>query len=222
MNYFLLFVTVIVGFSIATALKNKTIKHLSLYLSFSGAFLLAITIFELLPEVFSTNNPNIPLFIIIGLLLQITLEFFSKGAEHGHFHQSSSKTAFPFLLFLSLSLHALIEGMPIAKHNSLVFAIIIHKLPIALILTLFLYKSGFSKIITFISVVTFAIMTPLGLALMNFTSIFQTFSSEITAVVIGVILHVSTVILFESSKNHTFNLAKFATILFAFTLAYFI
>ncbi len=222
MIYLLLFTTVLTGFFIATLLKKKAIKHVSLYLAFSGAFLLAITIFELLPEVFQENNENIPLFIMLGLLIQICLEYFSKGAEHGHFHVNKENTSFPLLLFISLSIHALVEGMPITADNNLIIAIIIHKLPIAIILSLFLYESGYSKIkiIGFISL--FATMTPLGLFIMNYIPALASYTSEITALVIGVILHVSTVILFESSKNHSFNLAKFITILAAITLAYFL
>jgi zinc transporter ZupT len=166
------------------------------------------------------QEDNIPLFIMIGLLLQICLEYFSKGAEHGHFHIDNTKNTFPLLLFISLSLHALVEGMPISEENNLIIAIIVHKLPIAIILSLFLYESGYAMAKVIILISLFAAMTPLGLLLMNYVPYLSNFSFEITAIVIGVILHVSTVILFESSKNHTFNLAKFLTILGAFLLAY--
>ncbi|MDB4280415.1 hypothetical protein N9863_02210, partial [Flavobacteriaceae bacterium] len=39
---------------------------------------------------------------------------------------------------------------------------------------------------------------------------------------IGIFLHVSTTILFESSKDHKFNLAKLSTIIAAIVIAYFI
>jgi len=220
MNYLLLFGAVILGFIVATIFKIKALKNVNLYLAFSGAFLLGTTIFELLPEAFNTHDEKIPLFIVIGLLIQICLEFFSKGAEHGHFHTKNSNKAFPILLFVSLSIHALLEGMPISHHHNLLFAIIIHKLPIAIILSLFFYESGYSKYKTLILILIFASMSPLGLFIMNFIPSLTHFSSEITAIVIGIILHVSSVILFESSKNHTFNLAKFITILSAFFLAY--
>jgi hypothetical protein len=40
--------------------------------------------------------------------------------------------------------------------------------------------------------------------------------------VIGVFLHISTTILFESSEGHKFNLNKILAIIVAITIAYFI
>ena len=60
--------------------KSKPL-NLKLFLAFSGAFLLSTTIFELLPEVYQhVENKRIGLYIMGGILLQILLEFFSKGA----------------------------------------------------------------------------------------------------------------------------------------------
>ena len=42
---------------------------------------------------------------------------------------------------------------------------------------------------------------------------------QITAVVIGVFLHISNAILFESSENHKFNLQKFIAVLIGFGVA---
>ena len=53
-------------------------------------------------------------------------------------HHNESKT-FPWLLFISLSIHALLEGLPITKDNNLLIGIMIHKIPIALILSIFFY-----------------------------------------------------------------------------------
>ena len=48
------------------------------------------------------------------------------------------------------------------------------------------------------------------------------YHQEITAVAIGVLFHVSTTILFESSKNHQFNVSKMSAVVVAIILAYFI
>ena len=82
MNYLILFLAVFIGYFLALILKVKEVEKLSIYLAFSGAFLLALTIFELLPNVYETPNKLIGVYIIAGILLQIILEFFSKGAEH--------------------------------------------------------------------------------------------------------------------------------------------
>ena len=50
---------------------------------------------------------------------------------------------------------------------------------------------------------------------------FELYSSEITAVIIGVFLHISTIILFESSENHNFNLHKFLAIIAGILLTIF-
>jgi len=222
MVYFLLFISVVIGYALALLLKIKDAKQISIFLAFSGAFLLSVTIFELLPEVYQTPTKDIGVFIIIGILLQIFLEFFSKGAEHGHVHIHSEKQLFPWLLFISLSIHALLEGFPISEDNNLMIGVIVHKIPIALILSLFFIKANYSKTTTLVFLFLFALMTPLG----NWLSHQNLFSPEqevkLTAITIGIFLHVSTTILFESSKNHKFNLSKMSAVLIGVLLAYFL
>src|SRR5690554_8049513 len=84
----------------------------------SGGFLLSITVFELLPQVFETPSKRIGVFIMLGILLQIFLEYFSKGAEHGHVHVHSEQKHFPWMLFISLCIHAFVEGFPISEENN--------------------------------------------------------------------------------------------------------
>ena len=106
MNTYLLPILAVV-FGVVLALITKHQKTLStkLLLSFSGAFLLALTLFDLLPEVYEhLEVKRTGLFIMCGILLQIILEFFSKGAEHGHVHIHKNETVFPWLLFISLCL----------------------------------------------------------------------------------------------------------------------
>ena len=55
-------------------------------------------------------------------------------------------------------------------------------------------------------------MSPLGVFVAEQISFFTTYHSEITAIIIGVFLHISTIILFEGSENHKFNLKKFIAI----------
>lgn len=221
MVYILLFLAVAVGYLAALGLKTKELKQMSIYLAFSGAFLLSMTILELLPEAFEMPTERIGIFIMGGILLQICLEFFSKGAEHGHVHLHDSKRNFPWLLFLSLSIHALLEGFPISEDNNILIGIIVHKIPVALILSFFFIRANYSKTVTISFMTLFAIMTPLGHWLSGFEFL-QTYHAEITAIVIGIFLHVSTTILYESSKDHKFNLAKLVTIVLGIVLAYFI
>lgn len=222
MNYFLLFTAVALGYIIASLLKTKEIKQMSLYLAFSGAFLLSVTVFELMPEVFESPSKNIGIFIMSGIMIQIFLEFFSKGAEHGHVHIHDQKKTYPWLLFISLSIHALLEGFPISDENNLLLGVIVHKIPIAIILSLFFMNAKYNKATTLLFLFLFALMTPLGNFLSNSIEVFTIYKTQISALVIGIFLHVSTTILFESSKDHKFNLAKLLTIISAIILAYFL
>ena len=138
---------VLIGYVFVYFTKQEKFKSIKLLLAFSGAFLLAITIFVLLPEVYQRlEAKQTGLFIMSGILIQIILEFFSKGAEHGHVHIHKNSKKFPWVLFLSLCLHAFLEGFPINQHNDMVYGVIIHKIPIAILITMYLVQSGFKRI----------------------------------------------------------------------------
>ena len=214
---------VLIGFALVKLTKNKPWRHFKLLLAFSGAFLLSITVFELLPEVYEHLEPRlIGLYIMIGILFQIFLEFFSKGVEHGHMHHASDDSPFPWLLFISLCIHAFMEGFPINQHNDMVYGVLVHKIPIAFLLTSYLLQSNFKTITIAIFLLVFAAMTPMGTWLSTEFTIDQTLISSINAVVIGIFFHISTIILFESSEGHRFNLGKLLVIIFAIAIAYFI
>ncbi|WP_299052870.1 ZIP family metal transporter [uncultured Polaribacter sp.] len=223
MSYILLFLSVIVGV-VLVFIKKPSTKIVRLLLAFSGAYLLSVTILHLLPEVYSeaTDFKKIGVFILVGIILQSVLESFSKGAEHGHIHIHSDGNKFPVLLFISLCLHAFSEGLPIHNANdNLLWAIIVHKIPIAIVLSTFLIHTNYSKktIVTFLFF--FAVMSPLGVLIGDKIEFFNNYNKEITALIIGVFLHISTIILFESSENHTFNLQKFTAILIGILLTFF-
>ncbi len=223
MIFILPLVSVWAGYVIAIVLKPKSRKGVNLLLAFSGAFLLALTFFELLPEVYKTpNSKGIAVYILIGILLQIFLEFFSKGAEHGHTHVQVRKVNFPIVLFVSLSLHALVEGVPIEEGSSMLYGIIVHKLPVAIILSTFLINSSIKSVNTLIFIAAFSLMTPLGTYLATQTDLISSFGNQVKAVAIGVFLHISTIILFESSKDHSLDFKKLGVIMVGVVLAYFL
>ena len=202
--------------------KSKPL-NLKLFLAFSGAFLLSTTIFELLPEVYQhVENKRIGLYIMGGILLQILLEFYSKGAEHGHIHQHESNLRFPWLLFVSLGIHAFFEGFPLDDRPNIIIGVVIHKIPIAILITSYLLKSKLSKTQIILFLLVFTLMTPLGAVTASLLNISNTLIFSINAVVIGMFLHISTIILFESSEGHHFNLNKILMIIGAVILAYFI
>lgn len=220
MVYLLPFLAIGVGYFIALLISIKKLVFHQYLLSFSGAFLLSITLFELLPEVFESPSKSIGTLIMVGILLQIILDFITKGAEHGHVHLHAIHKDFPWLLFLGLSIHSIIEGFPITENSDILWGVVIHKIPIAIILAIFFITAGYSRKITLFFLLLFACMTPLGSFLKNNIILFSDYSTEINAVAIGIFLHVSTTILFEGSKDHKFNLLKLSTIFIGVILAY--
>jgi zinc transporter ZupT len=222
MNYILPLLSVLLGFSIALWLKPQDKKNLKLLLAFSGSFLLSLTVMHLLPEVYESRNVKVGIFIMVGILFQIILEFFSKGAEHGHVHGHGKLSQMPWLLFISLCIHALLEGFPVGHHHNLAIGIAIHHFPIALILTAFFIQAELNKTALFLFMLAFAVMTPLGTLVSDTFPILNVYYTEITAVVIGILFHISSTIIFESSEGHKFNIAKISMIVLGIVLACFV
>ena len=222
MNYLLPLFSVLLGYGLALFLKPKSKTNLKLLLAFSGSFLLSLTVMHLLPEVYESHNHNIGIFIMAGILFQIILEFFSKGAEHGHVPGHDKMYHIPWLLFVSLCIHAFLEGFPVSHHHNLALGIAIHHFPIAIILTIFFVNSKLDSKAIFAFMLTFAIMTPLGTIISDYLPILNDYYTEITAVVIGILFHISSTIIFESSEGHKFNVAKVSMIILGVVLAYFI
>ena len=231
MNYLLPLLSVLLGYIIALVLKPKNKTNLKLLLAFSGSFLLSLTVMHLLPELYDVHehgiiknhDHNAGIFIMLGILFQIILEFFSKGAEHGHVHGHPNMSHIPWLLFISLCIHAFLEGFPVGHdHGNLALGIAIHHLPIAIILTTFFLNSQLNKKAIFVFMLTFALMTPLGTFASHYFIGLQHYHREITAVVIGILFHISSTIIFESSEGHKFNIAKVSMIVIGIVLAYFL
>lgn len=221
MIYILPVLAVLLSFFLVYRVRPEGFSELRLLLAFSGAFLLALTIFELFPSVYESGKPKlVGLFIMAGILLQIFLEFFSKGAEHGHIHLKAREAGFPWMLFISLSIHAFLEGIPVDGHATMLFGILVHKMPIALVLSVFFLGSGRSFRQAFLFMIFFSLMTPLGTLAAAHVPLLRAWETPLTALVIGVFLHISTVILFESSEGHSFNIRKLIVIFLGILFAY--
>ena len=222
-SFFAPIMAVLFGVTIVFLYSRSNPLNLKLFLAFSGAFLLSTTIFELLPEVYQhVESKQIGIYIMGGILLQILLEFYSKGAEHGHLHHQEYNIKFPWFLFISLGIHAFFEGFPLNDHPNIIIGVVIHKIPIAILITSYLIKSKLNRGQIFFFLAIFTIMTPLGSISAGLLSISPNLIYSINAVVIGMFFHISTIILFESSEGHHFNLNKILMIISAVVLAYFI
>ncbi len=195
-------------------------KNLKLILSFSGAYLFAITVLHLIPDAYQSHDRYVGVFIMAGFLFQLVLELFSDGVEHGHLHQHQHHQAsFPSGIMISLCLHAFLEGMPLAQghQQELVFGIALHHIPAAFALGSVLMQNHLGKRSILFLLVVFALMTPAGYFTSHLLSTsmagLQQYFSRIMGIVIGIFLHISTTILFESSSDHRFNLRKMVVVL---------
>ncbi|MFT4601927.1 MAG: zinc transporter ZupT [Arenicella sp.] len=218
-----LFSSVIIGGILVALFKNK--NHIKLLLSFSGGFLLTIIFTHILPETYSEIGVTAGYFILIGFLLQLVLEYFSQGAEHGHIHvHEKAKKVFPLAIFLSLSLHAFIESIPLDhdghEHvNDLFWGVFLHKIPVAVALMTIFKSSGFSSMQAWLYVGVFALMAPLGLILGEpIIGAINISPDYILAIAIGMFLHISTTIIFESSEGHKLNMIKLIAIIGGFAV----
>lgn len=203
--------------------QNK--KWIYLFLSAGGAFLMTIIFTHILPELFERIPSQAGYFLLAGFLIQILLENYSRGIEHGHAHTSGS-TKVLYISYLALCVHATIEGMPMASvlfnsttefHEQLTIGIMLHKIPVAITLAMLLSKSGISKKQSTFWITGFILCTVLG-------SSIQYFIGETTGegaadimfmslgLTIGILLHVSTTILFESSDHHRLSPSRIAVI----------
>jgi zinc and cadmium transporter len=237
-----LILAVMLGGGLVPLFRIKSGTGLKLILAYSGAYILALCLFHLLPEVYSgIKNPSLAGALILGgFFLQLVLDYISGGIEHGHVHlpeelhsttphqhdhpqhvhENSIQSRFPWLMMIGLCIHGFVEGIPlmfVGTGKGLFIGILLHNIPISITL-MSLFLSGKSLFQSFVALFVFSLMTPAG-ALIAF-SFFQGGSAIATdfgyyglALIIGIFFHISTTILFESDQNHRFNLIKFITIL---------
>ncbi|MBL4640529.1 MAG: ZIP family metal transporter [Verrucomicrobiales bacterium] len=214
-------------------IKPSDPNKLKLLIAFSGAYLLSITVLHLLPEVFTGDDRGAYFgsFVLVGFFIQVMLEYLSGGIEHGHAHTHRS-AGLPVGLMIGLCLHAFLEGMPLgggdAGHSHehshshgvepLLLGIVLHKYPVAMVFLAMLLNSGLGKPKAFGLLAVFAAMAPLGTLLSGVEMVGQ-YNRESLAIVIGIFLHVSTTILFESSEDHRFNAYKMMAIAVGLALA---
>jgi zinc transporter ZupT len=225
-----LFLIVFVAGGIVVVLNKDLHGKSKFLLSFSGAFLLGFCLLTLIPFVYGSSLAKPGLWILGGFLIQIVLEYFSEGIEHGHFHKHGQSN-FPSIILISLSIHAFFEGMPFGghahdHHHSLLAGILIHKVPVALVLASMMITAGFSKIRSMTLITLFALASPAGAYV--YMLLGQSYSEQAVwmapaanGLLIGILLHVSTTIIFETSEGHRFNLYKFLTIILGLALAFF-
>lgn len=218
-------------------------RHLPLLLAFGGAFLLGLCFLHLLPEAFAMN-PVAGKWVIAGFLIQVGLEYLSKGMEHGHVHGNR----FGMVAFASLCLHAFIEAMPFgldlpeaghvhqhahdhahAHHvhhhmgegrMALLLGIALHKLPVAFALMTILKATVAAHMTRWAWLVVFAAVPVAGIATAGHLPQSDVVFGALNGVLVGILLHISTTILFETADGHDFNGRKLLTVLSGLLLSW--
>lgn len=152
----------------------------------------------------------------------------SHEAHHHHHHDGlchENHTHPVTGLMIGLSIHAFLEGMPLVDtdgtiHQSLLYGIILHNIPLTLVLLTLFVNNRFSLAKSLLLLSVFAIMTPLGsLCNLFIVSNDNTVQAFIMGIVVGILLHVSVSILFDHESKHKY--LKIILIILAFIAAYF-
>ena len=137
---------------------------------------------------------------------------------------------------ISLGVHSFLEGMPLAApftghevatshahggDQTLLMGIIFHQLPVAIALMTLLFTSQIKKTTAWLLLLLFAITTPAGILIgyISNNAISGYDFNLILAIVVGMFLHISTTIIFETSENHKFNFLKLISIVLGFAIA---
>lgn len=191
-----------------------------LLLAFSGSFLLSITFLHLLPETFKELGETAGIYLLAGFFLQLLIQRFTHGIEHGHVHHASHEHHIPLISIVAgLSFHAFMEGLPLgfnyrmqATEPSLYLAVAAHKLPEAILLTtLVLGTKG--KSASLLTLLVFSLLTPIASIIasklgQSYYAMSQVVSMLIP-VVAGAFIHISTTIFFESgTRQHSLTRQK--------------
>ena len=222
MVYLLLILSVLSGITLGFYFGRQQ-KFAKRLLILSAGFLLSMTVMEVFPAVFQTPSHNIGMWILGGVILQLILESLTKGFEHGHFHHhEEEKQIFPMALIAGMFIHAFIEGIPLSKMPNEVtpylHGILVHNIPISFVMGAFLLNGSYNKKIAWTVIGLFALASPLGMLLGQYFN--PEYQIYILAIVSGIFLHISSVIIFEGNKNHKLDLEKIALVLLGIGIAY--
>lgn len=178
-----------------------------LLLGFAGAYLFAITIIHILPDLYQSQvgTEFIGLAVLAGFFLQQFLEYFTAGVEHGHMHEhhdhgnhhhhhhghvhqhSANRALSALVLLVALCIHAFLEGAMLAKPfrmnsfynvNAVLAGIALHRAPAAFALMTVLAHQLHSRIKALPHLLVFSFAAPAGLLLSTYLVNSEILSAE--------------------------------------------
>jgi zinc transporter ZupT len=230
-NLLLFLVTFGAGF-LAMQIKFIDEKKMNLLLAFSGSFLLSITFLHLIPETVEDQGHKAGFYILIGFFLQLLIQRFTHGVEHGHSHVHTHNHAIPlFSILAGLGVHALMEGFPLGFNyrnpgtdSALYLAVATHKLP-EIIIVATMIKSVKGKGVESLGLlILFSLFTPVASMLASYLGTKYFAISAVLGIIIpvvaGAFIHIATTIFFESgTKQHSLTTQKIIAIIIGVALS---
>jgi zinc transporter ZupT len=239
-EYLLLFLTPFIGALPAFGITKQRPDLVKPILLFNGAFIMGVVLMQLIPDLFLAGGHEAGWWMLGGFVLQLLLEEWSGGVEHGHVHAHAhaGKLAIPVLI--GLCLHAFIEGLPLGAYRGfmdiaghvhehrqndnfhhLLFGIILHNLPASFALCTFFLMSGFKKQTTLLMLFFFAATAPIAALLAEHFLSNKTWLQALLAMVTGNLLQIGASLLFENDAHsaHHFSWRKWLALLLGFGLA---
>lgn len=236
MTILILIGVVLLTSGIAFLFSDKIKSKHRLFSTFSAALVASLIFVHILPDIYVSSNAKwLGVTLLGGLILQLILEKVTHGVGHGHDHtHARNHKSILIGVMLGLGVHAMIEGMPILMNDpaemteghdhhhhhehlsegeemlsvKFLSAVLMHKVPVTIMLSLFLLSIGVRPVSYFLLIGVFAAMTPLGALLgrelMGHPN-FGQFTTYLVAVSTGMLLHIITSILFEHGHSRKEN-----------------
>ena len=220
-----------IAYSKITTKRNQWTAWLSI---FGGAFLFAICFIHLLPEVYRWGNEHdgasesvkiAGVAVLFGFVLQLLLENLGGGHEQAHFRSAETsaigkKSALLFLI--GLCIHAFLEGMALIHDNhvetGMFYGVLVHNIPLSMVLMMHFLEAGYKNKEALWMLSIFGIAGPLGALFGNSLTVLQPYYHLILAVVIGILLHVASAILYFPKTDKGERYSFFLAIISAFVL----
>jgi len=237
------------GALLAEGGKGALKRQMAIVSAFGGAFIVGMLFLHLVPEMYSMTAAAgywvLAGFLIQGTL-EYASQGVEHGHMHvhPHAHGKTGWAAVPWAIFISLCLHAVVEAMPLthghgghhhhgdhghgipmgAIDGTLLTGLALHHIPVALVLMGLFQASGVPAARRWVLISLFGAMPLLGMGLFEWL-VHSPFAwadalpGIAGSIVIGILLHISTTMLFESGDGHSFNLRKLAATLAGLGLA---
>lgn len=184
----------------------------------------------------------------IQIILEMMSQGVEHGHIHAHSYDERCDHTFtwkglPWGILIGLALHAALESMPVVQHDHahhghshgmlfmhdidwrLAIGLVLHKVPVAMVLMAMMLEQHTPKRLAWLALGLFGLAPLAGMALnsavahsLNLNDI-GGFTACSQALVVGILLHVGTTVLFEAGDGHGFHAKKMMAILIGLGLS---